>query len=426
MNDPAQERPLERTARELHALTEVAKTISLPLELPDLIEAIMNKIIGVLEPAEVGAVMLWDQPSGLFRPGAAFGYDLEELSAIGLRAGEGITGKVFEENLPRLLSSPDEVAEAMEDIRPANYAAMVRALGVEKLPRCTIAAPLAVDEQKYGVLLLETIEGPAVFTEADLPFVQTLADLIALAIERIKLSAQADAIREARETERMRSELMATLSHELRMPLTAIRGYATALLLEEVEWSRDKQAEFLRWIDEECQTMEVMLSDILDSSLIDVSQLAIEPLPLDLRALARDLAQEFQQRTQAHHLVVDLPLTFPPVQADPRWIKQVFRNILDNAIKYSPDGGLVVIQGEVRPESVVINIADQGIGISPENLIPLFEKYLRVKSSNEYYVPGTGLGLPIARAIVEAHGGRIWAESKKGQGTTVSFSLPRG
>jgi two-component system sensor histidine kinase VicK len=113
------------------------------------------------------------------------------------------------------------------------------------------------------------------------------------------------------------------------------------------------------------------------------------------------------------------------VDVDPRRIKQVFRNILDNAIKYSPNGGLVMIRGEIRLKDVVISISDQGVGISPEDLIPLFEKYFRVKSPTGYHVAGTGLGLPVARAIVEAHGGRIWAESKVGQGTTLYFSLPR-
>jgi two-component system sensor histidine kinase VicK len=103
----------------------------------------------------------------------------------------------------------------------------------------------------------------------------------------------------------------------------------------------------------------------------------------------------------------------------------VFRNILDNAVKYSPDGGLIVSHADVRPTDVVVSTSDQGIGISSENLIPLFEKYFRVRSAATLHISGTGLGLPIARAIVEAHGGRIWVESREGEGTTISFSLPR-
>lgn len=412
-------------SRELHALTEIAKTITSPLELPELLEAIMDKLIGVLEPAEVGAVMLWDGATGLFRPAVAFGYNLEEFKEISLHAGEGITGKVFDENTARLLNSSTEIAEAMVDIQPENYQVVVKSLGVEKLPQCTLAAPISVDNQKFGVLLLETIEGPAIFTEADIPFVQTLADLIALAIDRARLSAKADSIREAREAERLRSELMATLSHELRLPLTAIKGYTTALLMDEVKWDQEKSTEFLQLIDAECDNMQVLLSDILDSALVDVNQLAIDSKPVRLHRIAREVTSEMQLHTELHRLVVDLPADFPIVAADPHWIKQVFRNILDNAIKYSPEGGLIVIRGEARSEDVVVNIADQGIGISPENLIPLFEKYFRVIPSDDYYVPGTGLGLPIARAIVEAHGGRIWIESREGQGTTLSFSLPQ-
>ncbi len=159
--------------------------------------------------------------------------------------------------------------------------------------------------------------------------------------------------------------------------------------------------------------------------MIDVGQLVIEPQPIRLPRLAREIAEEMQRHTDRHRLVVDFPPDFPIVDADPLRIKQVIRNILDNALKYSPQGGLVVIRGEVRPSDVVVSISDQGVGISPEDLIPLFEKYFRVKSPTGYHVPGTGLGLPVARGIVEAHGGRIWAESKVGQGTTLYFSVPR-
>jgi signal transduction histidine kinase len=214
------------------------------------------------------------------------------------------------------------------------------------------------------------------------------------------------------------------LSHELRLPLTAIQGYTSALLLDEVEWDEEKRDEFLNLIDEECHNMQSMLKDILDSSLIDVEQLIIEPQPVRIQNLAREVAAEIQLRTDLHNIIVDFPSDFPILEADPRWLKQVFRNILDNAIKYSPDGGLIVVRGEVRTTDVVVIVADQGIGISPEDLIPLFEKYFRVRSVANLHISGTGLGLPIARAIVELHGGRIWAESKHGEGTTIYFSLP--
>ena len=412
-----------RLIKELHALTETAKTINSPLELPDLLEAVMNTIIEVLEQSDVGAIMLWDQTCGLFRPAAAVGYDLEVLKEIGLQAGESITGKVFEEGQACLLSTPDEVLGAMADMRPSNRSVMARSIGSPELPKSAVAAPVAVGERKYGVLVLEALGHHKQFSEEDLPFVQTLADLVALAIDRDQLKARADAVREIRQKERMRSEVMATLSHELRMPLSAIKGYATALMLDEIPWSEAKRDEFLSQIVEACDDMEGMVLDMLDSALIDVDQLKLELQPVRLQNIAREIALEFQHRSKTHHLVVEFASDFPIVEADSRWIKQVFRNLLDNAVKYSPDGGLIVIKGEVRPADVVITIADQGIGIAPEDLIPLFEKYFRIRSA-VLHVPGTGLGLPIARTIIEAHGGRIWVESKVGEGTSIGFSLP--
>src|SRR3990172_5101805 len=142
---------LERRTRELHALTEVAKTLTSPLDLSALLGAVMDRLVNVLEPAEIGAIMLWDAASGLFRPEATFGYDLSMMREMGLRAGESITGKVYAEGGTRLLATVAEVAEAMADMRGANRAIMARALGSDALPRSAVAASLRVGDQKFGV-----------------------------------------------------------------------------------------------------------------------------------------------------------------------------------------------------------------------------------------------------------------------------------
>lgn len=415
----------ERLNKEYLALTEVSKTLTTPLELPELLDAVLKKIVSVVEQADVGTIMLWDQSSGLFRPAAVFGLDLEIMKEMGLRAGESITGKVHDEGKARLLGKREEVLEAMADMRSFNRDVFTRSLRTDIMPCCVLAAPIKTAEKKYGVLVLETLDGQTPFTENDLPFIQTFADLIALAIDRHYLELQLNTARDARRTEYLRAEIMAILSHELRIPLSAIKGYSTALQLDEVEWRKEKQQEFLHLIEDECDNMQVMLKEILDSSLIEVEQLTLERQPMRLQRIAKDLIQEAQHRTEKHRFVVDFPADFPIVEVDQRWIKQVFRNILENAIRYSPEGGLIVIRGEIRPNDVVVSIADEGIGISPEDLIPIFEKYFRVRSAADYHVAGTGLGLPVARAIVEAHGGRIWIESKLGEGSTVFFSLPR-
>lgn len=411
----------------LRALTEVAEVLAARMELLELLQSVMDKIIQILDPAEFGVILLWDESRKMFQPQAAAGQgvpDLHPLFEIDLREGESITGHVYATQKAQLLGTPAVVGEAMSSIRPATRLVLDKIYGEGKLPLSVITAPLSAGEHKYGVLVLETLRGPDFFTQSDVSFVQTLADLIGLEIDRVRLDIIALAVRDSEETERLRAELLATFSHELRTPLATIKGYSTALLLEDVQWPEEKRREFLGLIDEECDNLEGMISEILDSSLIDVGQLEIELQPVRLPILAKEVSTEMQRATEIHRFALDFPAEFPIVDADPRRIKQVLRNILDNAIKYSPEKGLVVIRGEVRPADVVISIADQGVGISPEDLIPLFDKYFRVKAPTGYHVPGTGLGLPVSRAIVEAHGGRIWAKSKIGEGTTLFFSIP--
>src|SRR3989304_3487573 len=177
----------ERLTAELEALTEAAKTLAAPVELPELLEAVMNTIVRVLEQADVGAIMLWDHAAGVFRSAAAFGYDLGILKEMGLRAGESITGKVFDSGQARLLGTPQDVAQAMADMRPFNRGVMARSIGSDMLPHSAVAAPIAAGKARFGVLVLEALDDHRQFTDEKLSFVQTLADLVALGIERESL-----------------------------------------------------------------------------------------------------------------------------------------------------------------------------------------------------------------------------------------------
>jgi signal transduction histidine kinase len=196
--------------------------------------------------------------------------------------------------------------------------------------------------------------------------------------------------------------------------------------MEEATFSPETQQEFLQIIDEECTVLQDLIHDLLESSIIDAGLLKLEPQPVMLPRLVQDVVEDMTRRTRQHDFVVDFEPKFPIVDADPRRIEQVLRNLMDNAIKYSPDGGLIVVRGEVDEDenNVVISVADQGVGIAPEHLNRLFEKFFRVESGLGRHVVGSGLGLPIARTIVESHGGRIWAESQVGEGTTLHFALP--
>jgi K+-sensing histidine kinase KdpD len=417
----------KRVERDLHGLAVVAKSLTVHLQLPELLETVMDTIDQILDPAEFGVILLWDPTEGVFRPKASCGAGLvhpESLYAMQLDESESVTGIVFDHDEALFWSTSEDVKSAQKNLSSHNRKLMLQAFD-QVSPKSIMAAPLSVGTHKFGVIILGTLTGENNFMDDDLPFIQNLADLIALAIDRSRLESRQAAEEVIEQADRLRAEALATLSHELRTPLAAIKGYTTAMMLEEVQWSEEKRQEFLALIDQECDHLQTMINDILDSSLIDVGQMVLELQPIRLQHIAHEVADELQRRTKIHRLIVDFPPDFPIIDADSFRIKQVIRNIVDNSIKYSPDGGLIVIRGEQRNYDVVVSISDQGVGISQEDLIPLFEKYFRVKSSTGYYVPGTGLGLPVARTIVERHGGRIWAESKINEGTTLYFSLPR-
>jgi signal transduction histidine kinase len=194
--------------------------------------------------------------------------------------------------------------------------------------------------------------------------------------------------------------------------------------MEEATFDPETHREFLQIIDEECDVLQELIHDLLESSIIDAGLLRLEPQPVRLPRLVKGVVDDVANRNQKYRFLIDFPRDFPIVDVDPNRIEQVLRNLLDNAVKYSPQEGLVVVRGEVREDEVVVSVADQGVGIAPEHLNRLFERFFRVGSGLGRHVVGSGLGLPIARTIVEAHGGRIWAESQVGQGSTFYFTLP--
>jgi signal transduction histidine kinase len=286
--------------------------------------------------------------------------------------------------------------------------------------------PFCAGDKEQGVLMLENLQRPNGFGRADLPFLRAVVDLLALAVENAHLRGELEEARALDEANRLKGELLSVLAHEMRTPLTSIKGYTTALLMEDVSFDPRAQSEFLEIIDEECDTLESLVHDLLESSVIDAGLLKLERQPTVLPRLSREVIDEIAHRTNRHRFLLDFPKGFPILDADPDRIRQVLRNLLDNAVKYSPEGGLVIARGEASDDEVIVSVADQGVGISPEHLNRLFDKFFRAESGPGRHVVGSGLGLPIARTIVEAHGGRIWAESKVGQGSTFYFTLPRG
>lgn len=227
-----------------------------------------------------------------------------------------------------------------------------------------------------------------------------------------------------KEVDQMKNQLLSTVSHELRTPLASIKGFATTLLRSDVRWDEATQREFLRIIEEESNRLEELIDNLLDMSQVEAGALRIHREPVQLRRLVREAVENAQRRADSHWFVMDLPAELPRVWADPRRIGQVLNNILENALKYSPNGGQITVTCEIEGETVLTSIADQGEGIPRELLERIFDRFFQVDAASTRKTGGSGLGLAIAKGIVEAHGGVIWAESEAGQGSVFRFSLP--
>lgn len=419
------ERENRRRAQEISTLLEASKVLASVVKLGDLLPAIEDTLMETLQPADAGALLLFDEGTGMLRVESAFGYDMSVLRSISLRVGESMSGKVFESGKAEVWATAEESASAMDNMTSHDRRYFVQASGGLDHPRSAIGVPLVYRDEKIGVLTLEALRSEVGFSISHLPFLQALAELIVINVSQIQLLQQTGQTRAAEEADRLKSELIAALAHEMRTPLTSIQGYASALLLEDVEWDEETRARHLQIIDEEAGELQEMIQDLLESSIIDAGLLLIEKEPTLIPRVVEGLVKEMTRRTARHRFVISFPSDFPIVDADPRRLEQVMRNLLDNAVKYSPDGGLLVVRGQVAGDEVIVSVADDGVGIAPEHLNRLFEKFFRVKSPLGDQVRGSGLGLPVSRTIVESHGGRIWAESELGKGTTIYFSLPR-
>jgi len=227
-----------------------------------------------------------------------------------------------------------------------------------------------------------------------------------------------------KELDELKLQLLSTVSHELRTPLASIKGFTTSLLREDVTWDQKTQRDFLEIIDAESDRLAELISNLLDVSRIDAGTLAMEQEEVRLGTLLREAVAAAKIQAPQYVFALDIPARLPLVSADPRRIRQVMHNLLENAVKYSPPGSKVAVAVRYDPQSVTINVADEGIGIPEEYKERVFERFFQVDSASTRRVGGSGLGLAISRSIVEAHGGRIWAESESGKGSTFIFTLP--
>ena len=227
-----------------------------------------------------------------------------------------------------------------------------------------------------------------------------------------------------KELDRIKSEFVAAVSHDLRTPLGLIKMSCTTLMRDDVQFDHETQTACLEDIETQVDTLTEIVDNMLDLARIESGGLKLNKHPLDVTTLAREVVNALQTRLTHHTITLDFPNAPLIADGDQHHISAVFRNLLDNAIKYARKGTAITISGRVEDNHVLVQVNDHGFGIPAESVEKVFERFYRVESKATRHIRGVGLGLAVCRGIIKAHKGKIWVESVPGEGSTFSFTLP--
>ncbi|MEK7220461.1 MAG: ATP-binding protein, partial [candidate division NC10 bacterium] len=448
---------LIRRTRQLDALRAVGTEITRELDLPTLLGLIVRRAAELVGAAS-GTVFLWDERDQVLVAEAWHGF-ADWRRGVRLQLGEAVAGTTAQRREGMIVN----------DYRTSPYAHPVTLdrTGITAV----LAEPLLYHDRLVGVLTINNEGTGRHFTEEDRATLALFATQAAIAIENARLYQEIqqhaaeleERVRERTraldEASRHKSEFLANMSHELRTPLNSIIGFAEFLQEQRVGSLNEKQARYLGHIRASGQHLVQIIGDILDLSKAEAGRIVLQPESLsvattleDILVTTRGLAHQKNQIVEA-----DIQPDLPPLWADPIRFKQILFNLLNNAVKFTPDGGQVALtarrvpgiadfklqiadlkdegpplqsaienlQSEIPRDFLEIAVTDTGIGIKTEDLPRLFQQFVQLEATATKHHEGTGLGLALAKRLVELHGGRIWAQSAgEGQGSTFTVVLP--
>ena len=394
------------------------------------------KVLETLNPA-YGEIFILDQKAREMILVVSRGESPEFVSSIekfGL--GEGLPGLIAQDKKPLLIKN------IASDTR------FIRGLKEKGKSYSVVGIPLFSQDQLVGAMDFFSTEGHP-FTSPMVDLLTTIGHQIGVAVANARLFEEvkqtAEQLRwandELQELNRLKSDFIAIVSHELRTPLASIIGYVDLMLDEETGPLNEEQGQYLGIIERNAERLSHLINDILDISRIEAGRIDLAMAPLDVVEIIKETVVTMQPQAQGIEMSVSMAAGLPLVQGDPDRIRQVLVNLLGNAIKFTPQGGRVEVSGRclaageqppppgpelaTASDWLLVSVTDTGAGIVTEELDKIFDKFYQAGGLADRSVGGSGLGLSIARGIVEAHGGLIWAQSGgENQGSTLTFALP--
>jgi two-component system sensor histidine kinase KdpD len=400
---------LSNRVRELAAISRAGRAVASTLSLEDVLELILGSAQELLGATE-GSVMLFDDSKESLRIAASVGLDEASIKRV-IPVGESVAGWVAEFR---------EAVVLRGEVKDPRFR---RFVPKDREVRSAMSAPLYARADPVGVLNVSVSTGRREYTEHDLRALTVFADHAAIAIANARLyEREKAATARLEELDAKRREFLAVVTHDLKAPLTAILGYVRLLQELGEAATMDQARDFAGIVERQGERMMDMLEQLIMSSSLEEGAPILNRQKLDLPRMIEEEITAFRGVFGERSVVVHVPDRLPQVFGDPSAVEHILANLLDNAVKYSPDGTEIEVVVDAVPEEIRISVGDQGPGI-PEKLLP--QVFDRFQQGDRVVGQGSvGLGLFIVRSLALGHGGRAWAENRPDGGARVTFTLP--
>jgi phosphoserine phosphatase RsbU/P len=400
---------LERRRREISALHEVARSVNRSLEPADVLRAAVEAIAGAVA-ADGVLIRTLDPPSGRLTLAAEIGLSAPVAEDFRvLEFGRGASGHAV------LSNSPLVVQDARHDPRLSD------GITVREGLRSLAVLPIHARASLLGTVAIFT-RTPRRFRAEELALLQAIADQVGVALENARLyEAERQRAADLERLNRLKTEFVATVSHELRTPMTVVKTSYEALLRDWERLPDERRLEYLRVGHAGADRLRRLLENLLLVSGIEDNRVQLRIGPVAVSPIVDEVVAELSH-DRTRRIEAALPPDLPPVRADRVRLGDVLSSLVDNAIRYSEASTQVTVSAERRNGHVVLSVHDRGIGIAPEDMPRLFQRFERIDRRVRSQT-GTGLGLYISRRLVEVMGGRIWAESELGAGSIFYVQL---
>jgi signal transduction histidine kinase len=406
----------QRGLREMTTLFNFAHHLSTHLHMEALLQTVVTALQEVMGCGSV-AIALLDRESQALEIKAATDSTEEWRERARMRADEAIMQQVAATGRPVYVPNVHQAAD-ISLFDPTFHSLLL--------------VPLISKNQVIGILSIDH-QQPNAFDANDERLATIAAAQAAVAIENARLykdlqeraTSLAQAYEELKEIDRMKDELVQNVSHELRTPLTFVRGYVDLLLHGDMGPLNQRQHQALDVVSQKTASVAHLVDNIMLLQRLEYS--ALQFALTDVGNVVSEVVSKAQTEAerQGVTLYIKAPPQLPLILADPERVRLVFQHLVENAIKFSPNGGVVQVQLEERTDCIQVCVSDQGIGIPRDQMQRIFERFYQIDSSVTRRFEGTGLGLSIVKRIVEAHDGKIWVRSRVGKGSTFFFTLPK-